>query len=78
MRADGVLPTITKGSKLFSFHKGHVLGPKTLLKVMGFPINHYKDVDDFGKTNLMHRCGNTMHVGVMGFLIACVAEIAQP
>ena len=74
MRSDGLLPTLTKGSKILKFNEGEILTAAEALVAMGFPAKHY-DMGDFSESQKWGFVGNSMAVPTLGVLSAVMLAL---
>lgn len=62
---------MTTVSKMFIFETGRVLTAREGMRLMGFPVDFY-ELDGFSDAKLYKMLGNTMSVGPIGVLEACL------
>lgn len=78
LRWDGLVPTITTGSKLFVMRWGRCLTNLELFAIMGFPIRLYAPhLNVFSDTQLRRFVGNTMHPAMMGVCVYSMLSVVK-
>ena len=75
-RSDGILPTMTRGSKMIQMSQGKNLRGVDALTCLFFPSSDY-DLDNLSESQVVKLVGNSMAVPVLGVLSSSLLSLLR-